>query len=702
MMFNPNPVTDKAKALAVPPPPGSPYSVPIPGSEQPGRSKIYRHWRSKDGLLQTLDPTVTTVHELFESSATRIPKNKCLGHRPYDPVTKTWGAYVWEDYQTVQERRAAIGAGIVELHEQLGVQGRQYPVGLWSQNRPEWQLIDLACGSQSLFSVSLYDSLGPETSEYIINHAAMVCVATTLAHIPTLLKLKPRLPTLKIIISLDPLGEEELPGQSKESLLNEWAKEVGAAVISLKDVEAIGRARPRAYNPPRPSDLVTINYTSGTTGAPKGVCLTHGNAVAATSASLVSVPQQHTDVMIAYLPLAHIYERVSEHASMWAGAAIGYFHGNILELVDDMKLLRPTGFISVPRLYNRFGSAIRAATVEKEGAMGAVSRYIVNTKLANLEGPHPTNKHSIYDRVWGKKVTSALGMERVRTMVSGSAPLDPQLQQFLRVVFGNNFTQGYGLTEGYAVSMAQLEGDFSAGNCGTISVETEACLMDVPDMDYLTTDTPQPRGELLLRGPAIFREYYRNEKDTKKALIGDGWFRTGDIATFDARGRCKIIDRVKNVLKLAQGEYISPERIENVYLSNCSYLAQAYVHGDSVQTFLVALFGVNPDVFAPFASKILGTPILASDRAAIDAAASDPRVRKAVIKDLDRIGKRDKFNSYERVRNCYLYVEPFTIENELLTPTLKLKRPQTAKKFRGDLDRLYADVLKAEQTKAKL
>jgi long-chain acyl-CoA synthetase len=188
-------------------------------------------------------------------------------------------------------------------------------------------------------------------------------------------------------------------------------------------------------------------------------------------------------------------------------------------------------------------------------------------------------------------------------------------------------------------------------------------------MDYLVTDKPQPRGELLLRGNTLFDGYHRNEEETQKAMTKDGWFKTGDIATVDAMGRFTIIDRRKNVLKLAQGEYISPERIEGVYLNGCNYLAQAYVHGDSVQTFLVAIFGVQPDTFASFASKVLQREVSATDLNQIRAAAAEEKIRQAVLKDLDRIGRKNKFAGYERVKNCRLYLEPFSIENELLTPT---------------------------------
>ena len=559
--------------------------------------------------------------------------------------------------------------------------------------------------SQALFSVSLYETLGPDTTEFIINHANLACVVTSLNHVPALLKLKPRLPCLKLIITVEPLdaAENEVQESSKKAILSALAADQGIKIFSLPEVESIGTTSGRPYNVPEPSDIATINYTSGTTGNPKGVVLTHYNAVATMSASLSMNAIDESAVIPSYLPAAHIYQRMVEQMVFWAGARIGYFHGNVLELVDDLKILKPTVFPSVPRLYNRFGGVIKASTIDAPGFKGTLSRQIVQTKLANLKDKeNPTNKHFLYDRIWAKKVAAAMGLERAQTMISGSAPLDPTLQQFLSVVFANRFMQGYGLTESFGATLGQLPGDHKVGTCGVPLSCIEVSLLSVPDMEYTVDDKPFPRGELLLRGPSVFKEYYKNEEETQKAFTEDGWFKTGDIASIDEMGRVQIIDRRKNVLKLAQGEYVSPEKIEGVYLHACNYLASGYVHGDSLQPFLIGIFGVQPDIFAPWASKILGSHIEPTDVEAIKAACKQDKIKKAVLKDFEKAGKK-KLTGFEKVKNILLAVDPFTVDNETLTPTLKLKRPIAAKKYRQELDVLYADEIERQSApKAKL
>ncbi|KFY35892.1 hypothetical protein V494_05506 [Pseudogymnoascus sp. VKM F-4513 (FW-928)] len=220
-------------------------------------------------------------------------------------------------------------------------------------------------------------------------------------------------------------------------------------------------------------------------------------------------------------------------------------------------------------------------------------------------------------------------------------------------------------------------------------------------MEYLVTDKPNPRGELLIKTTCLFREYYRDSAETAKAMTSDGWFKTGDIAEIDSRGRIKIVDRVKNLLKLAQGEYVSPERLENVYLANMNLANIAFVHGDSTQAFLVSVFSVDPVAFAPWAGAVLKKNIDPLDAAAVREACKDEKVNKAFLAELEKIGRKAKFNAWERVRKVHLALEPFSIDNETLTPTLKMKRPKAVKMFREELDRMYAEALEEEKLKSK-
>lgn len=394
------------------------------------------------------------------------------------------------------------------------------------------------------------------------------------------------------------------------------------------------------------------------------------------------------DEILCYLPLAHIYERATVGVAMCAGGKINFFRGNILRILEDLREVRPTTFTSVPRLLTRFESGIKEKTVNATGWRSEIAKYGLSVKLSQLKGGLGPN-HALWDRLISKKVKANAGMDRVVSMISGSAPLTHDTQQFLRAAFGVTLCQGYGLSETHAACCVQQADDYSTENCGPPAATAEICLRDVPELNYYATDKPWPRGELLIRGSTVFREYYKDPEKTKEALDEDGWFHTGDVASIDSIGRVSIIDRVKNFFKLSQGEYVAPELIENKYLAGCPLVQTLFVHGDSVQPFLVAIGAIQPLAFAPFASSILDKEINPSDLAALEEACLDERVIHAVLAQLEKIAREAKFQGYERVRNLRLFVDPFTIENDVLTPTLKLKRPTAAAVFKSTIEEMY-------------
>lgn len=498
------------------------------------------------------------------------------------------------------------------------------------------------------------------------------------------------------------------PGNTRRALLKTWTNTHGVHLFSFTEVERLGREALLPHNPPTSDDILTINFTSGTTGMPKGVVCTHKMAVAAMSGCLMHLDvQKHSnDAVLCYLPLAHIYERLALCQAMAYGVSYGFLHGSVLEVVDDIKELRPTMFPSVPRLLNRVEEAVRAKTVNAPGFAGAISRRALAAKLEDMKNGG-TGKILLWDLLWSRKIRKNAGFDRLVTAVSGSAPIADDTIQFLRAAFACNFLQGYGLTESFAFGLVSQADDKDPGHCGPPAINVEIRLKDVPEMNYFSTDKPHPRGELLMRGPIIFDTYYKDPKKTAEVFDADGWFCTGDVAKIDELGRVYIVDRVKNFFKLAQGEYVAPERIENQYLSACDLISSVFITGDSVQTFLVGILGVNPETFSVFASKILNRPVDPTDSHQIAAACDDRAIRTAVLRQLDQIAAKAKLQGFEKVKNITLRLDPFTLENELLTPTMKVKRPQGLQYFRPEIDRMYAEgeLLKAADgvaTKARL
>ncbi|RCH98973.1 hypothetical protein CU097_014361 [Rhizopus azygosporus] len=672
----------------------------VPNTRKPGQSGIYRNAK-RPVVETTFSPKVTSIIDCFNYGLKISKDRPCIGVRSVKNVeTGERGPYVWQTYRQINHRLTNFGSGLMNyLNHTMGeTRTRQIPIGIWSINRPEWTIADLALAAYANYAVALYDTLGPDTVEYVINHAELETVICSGDHIADLLKLKHKLPNLKTIISMDSIDEVSRPGvASKSDIVKAWAAEKGVNLLDFNAIELLGKKNRRSYNYPTPDDLACIMYTSGTTGTPKGAMLTHRNFVAALSASQSNLGGNADDVCISYLPLAHIYGRISDIMILTVGGRLGFFSGDMNTLVDDIQVLKPTVFASVPRLLNKIYGKLVASTIQAPGVTGALARRAVAAKLANLEAGKGYT-HPLWDRLIFNKVKQALG-GNVRIMVTGSAPIGKDVMQFLRIAFCCDIREGYGATETCAATTVHYEGEYLAGHIGGPFTCNEIMLLDVPEMEYLSTD-PYPRGEICVRGPNIFKGYFKDEEKTREAIDEEGWFHTGDIGMINERGAIVIIDRKKNIFKLAQGEYIAPEKIENVYAKD-PIIGQIYLHGDSLQSSLVAIVVPDPDALNSLLAAKL--PQIHAKKLSLPELCKLPEVNALVLAQMDRVGKLSGLRGFEFAKAIHLEPEPFTIENDLLTPTFKVKRPQAKKHFEAQIAQLYERVNnQAEPEKAKL
>uniref|UniRef100_A0AAZ3PUT6 Long-chain-fatty-acid--CoA ligase n=1 Tax=Oncorhynchus tshawytscha TaxID=74940 RepID=A0AAZ3PUT6_ONCTS len=551
-----------------------------------------------------------TMYEVFLRGM-RVSSEPCLGSRkPNQP-------YKWLSYREVAEKAECIGSALLHRgHSQTG----DKHIGIFSQNRPEWTISELACYTYSLVCVPLYDTLGLEAIEYIIDQ-----------------------------------------GMSQGN--HKWHLVQG-----------------HTSAPPTPDDLALICFTSGTTGNPKGGMLTHGNVIA-NCAAFIKITEVHCmlnlhDIHMSYLPLAHMFERVVEGVILVHGARIGYFQGDIRLLMDDLKTLQPTVFPVVPRLLNRMFDKIfgQANTPLKRWLLVFASRRKHAEMMNGV-----VRKDSLWDKLIFQKVQNSLG-GRVRLMITGAAPVSPTVLTFLRAALGCQFYEGYGQTECTAGCTMSVPGDWTAGHVGAPLPCNYVKLADVTEMNYFAANG---EGEVCVKGPNVFKGYLNDPEKTKEALDQDGWLHTGDIGKWLPNGILKIVDRKKHIFKLAQGEYIAPEKVENIYIRS-DPVAQIFVHGDSLQACLVGIVVPDPD-FLPGWAKKKGI-----EGSYLEMCAS--KLKNAILEDILRLGKEGGLKSFEQVRDISLHTEMFSVQNGLLTPTLKAKRTDLRSHFQEQIDLLYAKI----------
>uniref|UniRef100_A0A8C1LVK2 Arachidonate--CoA ligase n=1 Tax=Cyprinus carpio TaxID=7962 RepID=A0A8C1LVK2_CYPCA len=594
-------------------------SVEVQGSRYARRSIL----QDSDTYMTYYYKDAQTMYEFFLRGIRVSNNGPCLGSR------KPGKPYKWLLYKEVADRAELAGSAL--LHRGHSQTGDKY-IGIFAQNRPEWTISELACYTYSLVAVPLYDTLGTEAISYIIDKGEQAHSIFLICDLPDKARLildcvsgrKHSVTTIVIMGNFD----SELTAQAQQK---------GIEVLSLKE--------------------------------PKGAMITHGNVVSNCSA-FIKVTEVHcmlnqTDIHISYLPLAHMFERVVEGVLLVHGARIGYFQGDIRLLMDDLKTLKPTIFPVVPRLLNRMFDKIfgQANTPLKRWLLD----FATSRKEAELKSG-VVRKDSMWDKLIFSKVQASLG-GRVRLMITGAAPVSPTVLTFLRAALGCQFYEGYGQTECTAGCTMSLPGDWTAGHVGAPLPCNFVKLLDVPEMNYFAANG---EGEVCVKGSNVFQGYLKDPERTSEAIDKDGWLHTGDIGKWLPNGTLKIIDRKKHIFKLAQGEYIAPEKIENIYIRS-DPVAQVFVHGDSLQACLVGIVVPDPD-FLPGWAKRRGI------EGSYTEMCKSKELKNAILEDIIRLGKEAGLKSFEQYNLRYL------------TPTLKAKRTELRNHFREQIDQLYAKI----------
>ncbi len=591
---------------------------------------------------------VTTLAELIVNTIKEYPK-------PDFMLFRKDGAYA-----PISTRE--FGDGVEHLA--LGLRGLGFEAGqklcLFSENRPEWTMTDLATLCAGGLTVPIYTTLVPEQIRYIIDDSdATVVVVSNADYWKKIEPLRSGLTKVKHYIT--------------------FADEAPAGVLTLKAVKDEGRAaaasKPGLFEEIvariKPADEATLIYTSGTTGVPKGVILTHDNIVSNIKAAVSIVEFSEKDTVLSFLPLSHILERTVMFAFLYKGCTVA-FAESVEAVAQNLLQVRPHIMVSVPRVFEKIYAKVMDQVLKSPAlrrriffwALG-VGKQAGALKLAGQPVPRGLKlRRAIATKLVFSKITARTG-GRIRFFVSGGAPLSKDLAEFFYAI-GLVILEGYGLTETAPLLSINT---FEAIRLGTVG-------KPAPGIDIkIAAD-----GEILARGPNIMKGYYKKEAETREVMEG-GWFHTGDIGHFDADGFLVITDRKKDLLVTSGGKNIAPQPIENL-LKTSPYISNAVVIGDS-RRFIAALIVPDYDKLQDYA-KAQRIPF-----ASIGELCKDRRIVDFLKAEADRA--TPLLASYERVKKIVVLPRDFDIEKGEITPSLKVRRANVTAEYEDAIDALYRD-----------
>jgi len=579
-----------------------------------------------------------TLVELFFDTCGRLSD-----HDAYSPG----GDAPTLTYAKVQDEVRRAAAGLARAGIKRGDR-----VAILSENRLEWALADWACLCAGAVDVPIYSTLPAAQVAYILENsgASLVFVSDAEQHEKARDAIARAGLDLTIVV-FD--GGTDLDGATG------WDDFVASGDSASMD-DFVREAR-RA----QPHDLATMIYTSGTTGTPKGVMLSHNNLSSNIWATGEILTLGRDDCSLSFLPLSHVLQRMVDYVFFAAGCTVT--HGSIETVAADMKRLRPTVLVSVPRLYEKvYQNILDAGGVKGKLVSWAagVGRRMALCRERGAGAPFILNlQYGIADRLVFAKIRQAVG-GRLRYFVSGGAALAPEINRFF-LGAGITILEGYGLSETSPVTNVNSFEHFRIGTVGRPVPGTEIRIAD--------------DGEILIRGPQVMMGYYGLEEMTREVIAEDGWFSTGDIGELSSDGYLKITDRKKDLIKTSGGKYVAPQAIENLLKKN-PYVDQAVVVGDG-RKFCAVL--VVP-AFERLQSWAAEEGLEAGDTGALLAQSRS----RDLLKD-EILGEMRDLARFEMPKKIGLLAEPFTVENGALTPTQKVKRSVVTEQYAGLIESFY-------------
>lgn len=581
-----------------------------------------------------------TIPALFQDTAARRGDAPAL----FFKAGGSWVPIRWAEYA-----RAVSRLGNALLAEGLQPQDR---VAIWSANRPEWQISDLAILHAGAVTVAIYQTLAADQVKYLLTHSeSRVLVVETRQLLDQIIKMRPELPALKRVILLE--------GQAPD--LGDFAM---AWQDALRRGDEFGRSRPgllaSRWQNLTAQDTASLIYTSGTTGLPKAVALSHYNLTWTAAATLECFRGDPTDRVVSYLPLAHVLERVVSHLRQLITGCQVYFCPQIDKVMEVVPEAHPTYFTSVPRLWEKIHAGVRERMDRVQGPRRLIRDWALRMgalKTAAYQQRKPLApwirwQWSLADRLVFAPIRKKLGFDQLLICISGSAAIAPDILRFFYGM-GIEILEGYGLTETTAPATFNRPGKAKFGTVG----------QPLPGVEIKLA----PDGEILVKGGNVFGGYYKDAKATTEALDGE-WLRSGDIGELDSDGYLKITDRKKDLFKTSGGKYVAPGAMETL-LRNHPGIAQAVVLGDG-RPFVAALFTLDADV-----AQAKGGP-------------DDPRARRLVddaVADVNR-----GLSHPEQIKKWTILDADFAVGDEL-TPSMKVKRKRIAEKYGSEIDALYAE-----------